>query len=63
MGRTEALKQAQKRYERKNIVQVRLKLNNVTDADVLAKLDCVGNRQGYIKELIRADIARKRGSK
>lgn len=28
----------------------------LVDADILAKLEAVGNVQGYIKELIRADI-------
>lgn len=32
---------------------VTLKLNNRTDADILAKLASVPNRQGYIKKLIR----------
>jgi hypothetical protein len=34
-----------------------LKLNLKTDADILEKLESVGNRQGYIKELIRKDLA------
>lgn len=34
-----------------------MKLNLVYDADVLEKLDSVPNKQGYIKELIRKDIA------
>lgn len=36
---------------------VRLALNNNTDADILAKLDQVPSKQGYVKQLIRADIA------
>ncbi len=34
-----------------------MKLMHSTDADILAKLESVGNKQGYIKALIRADIA------
>ncbi len=49
-------KDAQARYDAKNTVQIRLKLNIKTDADVLARLQQVGNKQGYIKNLIRADI-------
>lgn len=37
---------------------VYLKLNNITDADVLQRLAEVGNKQGYIKSLIRADMER-----
>lgn len=54
---TEAQKRAKNKYDSKNTKQVMLKLNKKTDADVLGKLDAVGNRQGYIKELIRKDIA------
>ena len=54
---TEAQKRAKNKYDSKNTKQVMLKLNKKTDADILGKLDAVGNRQGYIKELIRKDIA------
>ena len=47
---------AQEAYDKANTVQVRLKLNIKTDADILKKLEQVGNKQGYIKALIRADI-------
>jgi hypothetical protein len=36
-----------------------LKLNTTTDADILEALEASGNRQGYIKSLIRADIAKR----
>lgn len=55
---TEAQKKAQERYDSANTVQIKMKLNRSTDADILARLDEVGNKQGYIKELIRADIAK-----
>lgn len=50
----------QARYDRKNRVPIMLKLNRNTDADILAMLDEVPNKQGYIKQLIRADIATKK---
>lgn len=56
---TEAQVKAQKKYCAKNTRQVNLKLNRRTDADVLEKLDSVPSKQGYIKELIRADLAKK----
>ena len=55
---TEAQKRAQAKYDAANTVQIKLKLNKVNDADIIAKLDSVSNKQGYIKELIRADIAK-----
>lgn len=48
-------KDAQARYDEANTVQIKLKLNIKTDADILARLEQVGNKQGYIKALIRAD--------
>ena len=57
MATTEAQKRATIKYEAKNIVQVHLKLNKKTDADILAQLEKVESKQGYIKGLIRKDIA------
>ena len=42
--------------------RVAIKLNNSTDADILKMLESVPNKQGYIKQLIRDDIARKAGT-
>lgn len=33
-----------------------IKLRRTADADVIAALDAVDNRQGYIRDLIRKDI-------
>lgn len=56
MAETEAQKRAREKYEKANTVQLHFKLNRNTDADILEKLDSVGNKQGYIKSLIRKDI-------
>lgn len=45
------------KYLREKTRQIGLVLNLNCDADILAKLDSVPNKQGYIKDLIRADIA------
>lgn len=47
---------AQDRYDKQNTIQIKLKLNKNTDADIIEKLESEPNKQGYIKELIRADI-------
>ena len=44
------------RYDAKMTRQIKLKLNVETDKDILRKLDTVGNKQGYIKELILKDM-------
>lgn len=59
MAETEAQKRARKKYEKKTKVQVLLKLNRHTDVDILTKLSEVPNKQGYIKQLIRADLGEK----
>lgn len=49
---------AQERYDAKNTVKLCLKLNLKYDSDILAALEASGNKQGYIKSLIRADLAK-----
>lgn len=53
---SDAQKKAVRKYDEAKTVQFKMKLNKGTDADILKKLDSVSNKQGYIKELIRADI-------
>lgn len=54
---TDAQKRASKRYNDANTVQVAIRLNKVTDADVIARLMEVPSKAGYIKQLIRRDAA------
>ena len=48
----------QARYDKRMTKIITMKLNKGTDADILAKLESIGNVQGYIKQLIRDDLAR-----
>ena len=57
---TEAALRAQKKYDQANKEKfkfIQLKLNRESDTDILEKLASVSSMQGYIKELIRADIS------
>jgi hypothetical protein len=45
--------QAKAKWDAENTTQVKLKLNNRTDADILQKLQQVPSKQGFIKECIR----------
>lgn len=45
-------------YRREHVRQVKIDLSNEYDADILAWLNAQNNRTGYLKALIRADIAR-----
>jgi len=54
---SEARKRAVKKYDAANTIQLGLKLNRKTDADILERLEREPNKQGYIKALIRANMA------
>ena len=54
--RSEAQKRYEDKYNAANTRFVGLKLNNKTDADILAKLATVDNMQGYIKACIRKEL-------
>lgn len=46
-------------YIKDNIRQVRLTLNQKTEQDLIDWLDQQPNKQGYLKQLIRADMNQK----
>ena len=50
----------QTRYNKANTTTVLLRLNKRTDADIIGRLQEVGNKQGYIKSLIRRDMQDER---
>lgn len=56
MPTLESQKQANKKYDQENTRLITLKLNKKTDKDILDKFDTVPNRQGYVKNLVRADM-------
>jgi hypothetical protein len=45
-------------YNAKNTKQIKLALNLKTDTDIIQYLATIPNMQGYIKSLIRTDIAK-----
>jgi len=49
--------EAKRAWMKANTTKVSMKLNNKTDADILERLSKQASMQGYIKELIRKDIA------
>lgn len=49
--------QAKAAWNRSHTTFVGLKLNRRTDAEIIKKLEAEPSKQGYIKKLIRADIA------
>ena len=57
--RTDAVRAAQARYDKAMTKRLVVKLNRRTDADIIAFIEAEENKQGYIKELIRADMAKR----
>ncbi|MBR0120613.1 MAG: hypothetical protein IJM10_02375 [Clostridia bacterium] len=51
----------QERYAAKYKRQIKIDCFTSTEQDILDKLDSVPNKAGYIKSLIRADIAKDKG--
>lgn len=58
MAVSEAHKRATMRYDKENMRQIKFNLSKKYDLDIISHLDSVPNKQGYIKDLIRADMAR-----
>lgn len=52
---------SQMRFDKENTRRYGIKLNTHTDADIIARLDAQPSMQGYIRKLIRDDIAREQG--
>jgi|GEM_PF-607278 len=48
---------AVRKYEKENTVRISLILNKNTEPDLIDRLQTVDSKNGYIKSLIRADIA------
>lgn len=56
---TEALKNAKNKYRREKVTRIPLDIYP-TEQDILDHLHTIKNRQGYIKELIRADMNKEK---
>ena len=53
--KSEALKKAQSKYRREKITSLKIDLY-IKDSDIADYLATLPNKQGYVKELIRADM-------
>ena len=48
------------KYEKANVIQISFKLNKNTDGDIIDALSKQENRSGYIKQLIREDMRKRK---
>lgn len=51
--------EAHRKWVAENTTRIVMNLNHNTDAAILEKLASVSSKQGYIKNLIKADISKK----
>lgn len=56
MAYNDRIKESNAKSNKKNCKTYLLKLTKSTDADIIAFLDGLDNKQGYIKELIRKEL-------
>ena len=49
---------SQRKYDKANMYRHAIAFNKKTDVDILGKLFSVPNKNGYLKDLIRQDIAK-----
>jgi len=47
-------------YAKEKLQQIRFTLNKTKDADLIEWLNKQGNKQGYLKELVRKDMEAKK---
>lgn len=50
---------AKANWDKANTIMCNMKLNKHTDTEIIKKLNSVGNKQRYLKNLILADIAKE----
>lgn len=58
---SEKKERPQDRFDRLNSKVYRVKVMTRTEQDIIAKLESVPNKSGYIKDLIKKDIAASKG--
>lgn len=56
----EAGRKGHLKFEKERTKQLNIRLNDRTDADVIEFLDSLDNKRGYILDLIRSDMARRK---
>lgn len=54
----DGMNKARQKYAKNHEKFISVRLNRTNDADIIARLEAASNKMGYIKRLIREDIAR-----
>lgn len=59
MAKTEAERRAAEKYKAAHRVSMQIDLNRGTEDDIIEYVSKIQNKSGYVKALIRADMARE----
>ena len=57
--RRRQLTTARKKYQKESMMRLTLALNRKTDAELIARLEASGNKNGYMRRLMREDIEKR----
>ena len=55
----ESRRRATEKWKKEHTKQIKFNFNIDTEADIIQKLESVDNKIGYVRDLIRADIAKE----
>ena len=58
----ENIKNSMLKYQKVHLQQVKFNFHKKLDSDIIEYLEAMPNKQGYIKALIRADMARAKSA-
>ena len=58
--RRRQLTTARKKYQKESMLRLTLALNRKTDAELIARLESSGNKNGYMRRLMREDIDKRK---
>lgn len=50
----------QAKYDEANTTRIGLKLNNITDRDIIAMLSCMDSKQGFIRRVLQEEADRRK---
>lgn len=59
MAISEAQKKASAKYVKENVREIKLKVNKRTETALYEWMESIENKQGYLKELVLADMKAK----
>lgn len=50
---------SKRRYDKKNVVRVSVAFNRSTEPELVDYIESIGNKSGYIKDLLKAEMKKR----